>query len=71
MYELTPAMRIIRSRTAMKNQPKTIPKFANQTEERKFWEQHDSSEYLDWSEAESVVMPNLKPTIKAISHHLR
>jgi hypothetical protein len=54
----------------MENQPKTIPKFANQTEERQFWEQHDSSDYLDWSEAESVVMPNLKPTIKTISHHL-
>ena len=54
----------------MKNQPKPIPNFADEAEEREFWERQDSSEFLDWSEAESVVMPNLKPTIKAISHHL-
>ena len=54
----------------MKKQPKSIPKFANEDEERKFWEQHDSSEYIDWSKAQSVVMPNLKPTTKTISLRL-
>jgi predicted DNA binding CopG/RHH family protein len=54
----------------MKKQPKSIPKFANEDEERRFWEQHDSSEYLDWSQAKQVVMPNLKPTTRTISLRL-
>ena len=54
----------------MKKQRKKIPKFANEQAERRFWEQNDSADYLDWSEAESVVMPNLKPTTKTISLRL-
>ena len=54
----------------MKKKLKTIPKFANEEEERKFWEQNDSSDYLDWNDAQSVVMPNLKPTTKTISLRL-
>jgi predicted DNA binding CopG/RHH family protein len=54
----------------MKKRLKSIPKFTSEAEEREFWEQHDSSEFLDWSEAESVVMPNLKPTTKTISLRL-
>ncbi len=41
---------------------KTIPVFANETEEQVFWETHDSTEYLDWGKIQSVVLPNLKPT---------
>ena len=37
---------------------KTIPKFANETEERAFWEQHDSTDYLDWTKAQQIVIPN-------------
>ena len=54
----------------MKKQIKAIPEFANEQEERCFWEKHDSSEYLDWKKAESVVLPNLKPTTKTISLRL-
>jgi predicted DNA binding CopG/RHH family protein len=54
----------------MKKQLKSIPKFVNEDEERKFWEQHDSSEYIDWNKAQSVVMPNLKPTTRTISLRL-
>ena len=54
----------------MKKRLKPIPKFASEDEERKFWEQHDTSEYLDWSQAQQVVMPNLKPTTKTISLRL-
>ena len=54
----------------MKKQPKSIPKFASEDEEQRFWEQHDSSEYLDWSQARQVVMPNLKPTTRTISLRL-
>jgi hypothetical protein len=31
----------------MKKRLKAIPEFANEKEERKFWEQNDSSDYLD------------------------
>jgi predicted DNA binding CopG/RHH family protein len=54
----------------MSKQPKAVPQFANETEERVFWEMHDSTEYLDWSKAQKVVLPNLKPTTKTISLRL-
>ena len=49
---------------------KKIPRFANEDAERKFWAEHDSSEYIDWSEAKRVVFPNLKPSTKTISLRL-
>lgn len=54
----------------MSKQPKATPKFANEAEERAFWESHDTSEFLDWSKARKVVLPNLKPTTKTISLRL-
>jgi predicted DNA binding CopG/RHH family protein len=47
-----------------------VPKFANEAEERVFWETHDSTEYLDWSKARKAVLPNLKPTTRTISLRL-
>jgi len=49
---------------------KIIPKFKNEDEERDFWASHDSTEYIDWSEAKNVTMPKLKPTLKTISIRL-
>jgi predicted DNA binding CopG/RHH family protein len=46
---------------------KPIPKFQNEEEEREFWASQDSTEYLDWGEAERVVFPKLKPATKTIS----
>ncbi len=54
----------------MKKKLKTVPEFISEEEERVFWEQHDSSHYLDWNQAQQVVMPNLKPTTKTISLRL-
>jgi predicted DNA binding CopG/RHH family protein len=54
----------------MKKQLKTLPRFTSEEEERKFWEQNDSSDYLDWSKAQKAVLPNLKPTTKTISLRL-
>ena len=54
----------------MSKQPKTVPKFANEAQERAFWETHDSTEYLDWSKAQKAVLPNLKPTTRTISLRL-
>jgi predicted DNA binding CopG/RHH family protein len=49
---------------------KKIPKFQNEAEERLFWQKHDSSDYIDWSAAENVVMPKLKPSTRSISIRL-
>ncbi len=54
----------------MKSKLKEVPSFSSEEEERSFWEQHDSAEYLDWNKARQVVMPNLKPTTKTISLRL-
>jgi predicted DNA binding CopG/RHH family protein len=54
----------------MKKRLKSVPDFTNEDEERQFWEQYDSSDYLDWKQAQQVVMPNLKPTTKTISLRL-
>jgi len=46
---------------------RTPPKFANEAEERAFWESHDTADYIDLSKAVRVSIPNLKPTTTAIS----
>jgi predicted DNA binding CopG/RHH family protein len=51
----------------MNRKLKPIPRFANEAEERKFWETHDSADYIDWRNAQRVRLPNLKPTTTAIS----
>ena len=49
---------------------KNIPTFKNEEAERKFWAEHDSTEYVDWSKAKRAVFPNLKPSTKTISLRL-
>lgn len=49
---------------------KKIPKFKNEDEEREFWAEHDSTEYVDWSQAKPGVFPNLKPSRRTISIRL-
>ena len=49
---------------------KLSPRFKSEAEERKFWETHDSTDYVDWSKAERVRFPNLKPSTTAISIRL-
>lgn len=52
------------------NTPKKTPEFKTEAEEREFWETHDSSDYLDWSQAKPVSLPKLKPSTKTISLRL-
>ena len=54
----------------MSRQLKEIPQFANEAEERNFWEAHDSTDYIDWSQAQRVVLPNLQATTETISLNL-
>jgi len=49
---------------------KKIPTFKNEDEERAFWDTADTSEYFDWSKAERVIFPNLKPSTESISLRL-
>lgn len=53
------------------NKPtKPLPKFETEAQERAYWESHDSSDRLDWTQAKKVSLPNLKPTTKTISLRL-
>jgi predicted DNA binding CopG/RHH family protein len=54
----------------MSKKLKPIPSFRSETEERKFWETHDSAEYLNWDLAERARLPNLKPSTTSISLRL-
>ena len=49
---------------------KPLPKFSNEAAERRFWQTHDSTEYLDWSKAQRARFHNLKPSTQAISLRL-
>lgn len=49
---------------------KAIPKFKNAQAEARFWDTHDSTEYIDWAKAEKAVFPNLKFTTESISIRL-
>ena len=54
----------------MNNHLKKLPNFASEADERKFWESHDSSDYVDWKKAKRARFSNLKPSTKAISLRL-
>ncbi|MGI8527454.1 MAG: BrnA antitoxin family protein [Pseudolabrys sp.] len=49
---------------------KPVPKFRSEAQERKFWETHDSTAYVDWNKAQHVRLPNLKLSTAAISLRL-
>jgi predicted DNA binding CopG/RHH family protein len=53
-----------------KKKLKPIPRFRNETEERAFWESHDTTDYVDWSKAKRVRFPNLKMSTTSISLRL-
>lgn len=53
----------------MKNLKQT-PKFNSEAEEAKFWSSHDSSDYIDWSQAQRAVFPSLKSSAESISLRL-
>ncbi len=38
-----------------------IPEFKSEDEEREFWATHDSTDYVDWSKARRLDLPNLEP----------
>ncbi len=54
----------------MKKTRKISPVFADEAEERAYWERKDSTGSLDWSRAKRVRLPNLQPSTTAISLRL-
>lgn len=53
-----------------KRRRSAIPTFASESEERQFWETHDTGPFVDWSTAQVAVFPNLKPSTETISLRL-
>jgi predicted DNA binding CopG/RHH family protein len=53
-----------------KQQRKPIPQFENEAQEQEFWSAHDSTEYVDWSQAQRVTFGQLKPSTQTISIRL-
>ena len=49
---------------------KKIPRFKNEEQERQFWSDNDSAEYVDYSKTEQASFPDLHPTTKSISIRL-
>ena len=49
---------------------KAVPAFADEAEERAYWERADSTAHVDWSRAKRVRLPNLQPSKVAISLRL-
>src|SRR5947199_9613658 len=48
----------------------SLPRFANEDEERRFWAKHDTGDYFDWSRAVRPSLPDLRPSTAAISIRL-
>src|SRR6266571_2279997 len=49
---------------------KAVPTFSSEAEERRFWETHDTSPFVDWDKARVAAFPNLKPSTETISLRL-
>lgn len=47
-----------------------IPEFSDEEAERKFWQENDSLDFIDWAKAEKVKFSKLKPSSKTISLRL-
>jgi hypothetical protein len=51
----------------MPNAKKTlVPEFSSEGEERRFWAEHDSTEFIGWAAATRRKLPDLKPTPRTI-----
>jgi predicted DNA binding CopG/RHH family protein len=49
---------------------KQVPEFKSEDEERNFWAQNDSTEFIEWTTATRRKLPNLRPTLRTISLRL-
>jgi predicted DNA binding CopG/RHH family protein len=49
---------------------KKIPTFSSEDEERRFWAEHDTTDYFGWDKAVQPTLPDLKPSTTSISLRL-
>ncbi len=49
---------------------KPLPEFRSEEEERKFWAENDSTQFIDWASASRRKLPGLRPTLRTISLRL-
>jgi predicted DNA binding CopG/RHH family protein len=54
----------------MKKRKNEIPDFTSEDEERSFWADKDSTDYIDWKQGERIRFPQLKPSTRSISIRL-
>lgn len=47
-----------------------VSTFRDEDEERRFWAEHDVTDYFDWGRAIQPGLPNLKPSTTSISIRL-
>jgi predicted DNA binding CopG/RHH family protein len=45
-------------------------RFSNEDQEREFWSEQDSAEFVDWTKAQRITVPDLRPSLKTISLRL-
>jgi len=60
----------VKEGSSMKKVRRPIPTFADEAEERAFWERTDSTDHIDWSKGKPVRLPSLRPSTTAISLRL-
>jgi predicted DNA binding CopG/RHH family protein len=53
-----------------KQAKRPIPSFSSEDQEREFWAKEDSSRHIDWSKAQDLTLPNLRPSTRTISIRL-
>jgi predicted DNA binding CopG/RHH family protein len=49
---------------------KQMPRFESEEQERSFWAEHDSADFVDWAVAQRRSFPSLRPTLRTISLRL-
>jgi predicted DNA binding CopG/RHH family protein len=53
------------------SEKKPIPRFQSEEEEQEFWDERDSTDYVNWNDARPVVLANLRPSTKTVSLRLQ
>jgi predicted DNA binding CopG/RHH family protein len=54
----------------MNKAKRRLPKFESEEEERRFWAEQDSTDFVDWSTARRRSFSKLRPTLRTISLRL-
>jgi predicted DNA binding CopG/RHH family protein len=54
----------------MTDKKRQVPKFGSEEDERNFWAEHDSTDFVDWQAAQRRRFPSLKPSLRTISLRL-